>query len=351
MPYRRNYGRRRLGGNSYGRTMGFRPMHMLRKRKYPGAGTGIGAPPRLGRRVRPRMARSYTRTRTRTKKRLARVTGHGDNASHSVNSIGKRWLSRFDKVLARKVVAPQTVFANSTFSLNSSQGKQVTAYLPLLQKAVLIGMETASAGGATNVPTKFFLMGGKFSIKLRNQSNSNAKVMIYDIVTKRDTPDTNLDNPLSCWIKGLTDYGYASGHNTVGQTPYKSPEFNQYFGVNRVTVVSLEPGQQHDHHVYHRWNRIVDSIRFQNANGVSLAGLTRYVMVVAHGMLAHSNGDANAITYIPVTVDCAYDFSFKYGYIERTTRAYAITDNNPTNIGNLDFIGENQDIDADPLNT
>lgn len=343
--------RRRLtsGRGNYARTMGYTPVPFTRKRKFtrPPTTTGGGAPVRMGRRVRPRMARSYVITKTKTKRRAPQVNTHGDNQSSSVNSIGKKWLTRFDKMMMKKIVSPQTVFLNATGNAASTQGKQNNLSFSFMTKSTLTALETAANGGvSTNNPVKFFLKNGKSILRLRNCVNTNCKLSIYDIVTKRAPPDTTLDTPNEAWVKGVTDFGTATGANTVGQTPYRSPEFNQYYSVNRVTTVSLEPGQQHDHTVYHRWNRIVDSIQFQNNVSQALPGLTRFVMIVFHGTLGHESATPNNVTYMPITLDYANSYEYTYGWIEKTQKAYTITDNNLTTVTTFNFAGESGDIDA-----
>jgi len=342
-------GRRRLGGGrgSYAGTMGLRPVPFTRKRKYPGSstGTGLSAAPRLGRRVRPRMGASYLLTKTK-RKRPGQIRTHGDNSSASVNSIGKKYLSRFDKMMYKKIVSPQTVFDNSSGNVAAPQGKQAALVYGFMSSGTLTAIKTACAGGtATAIPLKFFLKGGKFVLRLKNQSNHVCKLSMYDIVTKKNTISTALDNPLECWNKAYTDYG-SGASTTVGFTPYRSPEFNQYFGVNRVTTVSLEPGQQHDHSVYHRYNRVVDSIQFENATGTAIAGLTRFVMIVFHGSLGHESLTASTVTYMPVTLDYAFSSDYTYGFIEKTVRGFTATDNNPTTVVDFDHMGEAGDVDV-----
>jgi len=350
MAYGRNYNRRRLGGQrgNYASTLGLRALPFKRKRPGPSTITGGGAVPRLGRRVRPRMARSYTFTKTKTKQRTGKVISHGDNQSFSNNSIGKKWLTQFDSLMLRKVVSPQTVFSNLTGNVSSAQGKQAVLAFAYLTKTELTSMETASAGAATSVPTKYFLKVGKYVLRLRNQANTNCRMSIYDIVTKRNTVSTTLDNPSEVWTKGMTDFG-ALTKETIGMTPYRSPEFNQYFGVNRVTTISLEPGQQHDHTVYHKYNRVVDSIQFQNNVGTALAGLTRFIVIVFHGTLGHESLAASNVTYMPITVDYAAQSEYTYGWIDKTTRAFTGTDSNPVAVADFDFMGESGDMDTNPI--
>lgn len=339
---------RRMGGSSnlsargnYARTMGFTPVPYRGKRK------GGAAPLRTGRRVRPRMAASYTVTKTKQKRRTGGVNKQSDNQSSSKNSIGKKWLSKFEKLLAKKVVSPQTVFSNATGNISSTQGKQGVNFFTFMPKATLTALETAANGGtSTNVPVKLFLKGGKTTLRLRNTVNTTCWLMLYDIVTKKAPPDTTLDTPQECWAKGLSDYGSATGTTTVGQTPFRSPEFNMYFAVNKVTRVSLEPGQQHDHVVYHKYNRVLDSIRFQNSVSTSIPGITRFTMVVWHGSLGHESATPTTVTYMPITLDYASSVEYTYGWIEKTAKAFTLTDNNPTTVATFNFMSENQDVDG-----
>lgn len=345
-------GRRRLtgGGNPYANTMGFRTPTFTRKRKYPGTSTraSTGAPPRMGRRVRPRMANSYVFTKTK-RKRFGKVRSHGDNASASVNSIGKKFLTRYDRMMFRKIVSPQTFFYNQYGRMAGTQGKQYVENFSFMQKSTLAAIKLNAAGGvATDNPVKFFLKSGKSVMKFKNQSNAVCKLTLYDIVTKKNTVSATLGDPPLCWQKGLTDFGGAS-NTTVGFTPYRSSEFNQYFAVNRVTTISLEAGQQHDHVVYHRYNRVVDSSQFDNNVGMFIAGLTRSCMVVFHGSLGHESAAPTTVTYMPVTIDYAWSYEYTYGFIEKTTRTFTATDNNPTTVVDFDFMGENGDADVNPV--
>lgn len=357
--YRRRLGARTWGRGNYANLMGFKPMPFTRKRTYtqgPGATTTTTAAPlRMGRRVGTRvqrfMARSGTRTVTQRKRRkISTVAKHGDNASTSTNRIGKAWLTRFEKLCWKKVVAPQRVYDNSAVaSWTSNTGQQQAVSYSFMSKGTLTAMETAANGGTTtNNDVRFFLRSGKAILKMRNQSNSTAKVMIYDIVTKTNAEVATLDTPIEAWTKGLTDFGLPSGTiNALDQRPTRSPEFNYIYGINNVTQVFLEPGQQHEHVVYHSWNRVLNSVRFQNSASLSIKGLTRHIMIVFNGLLGHESLQPNEVAAMPVRLDVAYTTEYSYGWIEKTQKAYTVNNVVPT-IDNFDFMGENQDVDLDP---
>lgn len=301
----------------------------------------------MGRRVRPKLAGRTRTAVTQRRRRPGKVTSHGDNASSSGNRIGRRFVPRSLASLAKKVVQPKSLFFSALGQIAVAYGKQTVVNFPIMQKSSLTAMETAANGGtATNNTVRFFLRGGKYRATLRNNTNTNMRVSLYDIVTLRDPPDTTLDSPPEAWAKGLTDFGIATTYETPGLTPWKSPEFRQYYRIHRVTCLHLEPGQQHEHTVIHGWNRIINSQRFQNSVSTSLAGLTRHLMVVVYGSLVHESATPTTVTTASGSLDYSSVQEFSYGFLESTTPSYAITDNYTKTITDPDFMGEDGDVDA-----
>jgi len=341
-------------GVAYGKSRGWTVRAPQRRRAPPRATLrlpGPGAPLRRGPLVRPQMrmqsGRSYTQTETSTKKRPPQVISHGDNASSSYNRIGSKFKSRFVEELSKRIVSPQKVFSNGTSRLVSTTGKQIVGSFAFMTKSDLTAMETAAQGGVSNANSvRFVLRHGKETVTMRNQSNSNARVFLYDVVCKNDPPSAAFDSPYECWIKGNTDFGSVGAELVVGQTPLFSPEFKQFYSVNNVTQVHLEPGQQHVHTVYHYYNKVVDSVRFQNSVSLSLSGLTRFTMLVAYGALGHESATPATVTFLPVTLDLATSFEYSYGWIEKSQPTHTIVDANPTAVVDFDFMGEAGDADT-----
>jgi len=350
----RRVGRRRLGGyGPYYIPQGQSALYVPRvtnKRKTP---SGPSAPIRTGRRVRPKLVAPGSRTITKTKFRRRRANARkiGDNSSLSWNRIGGWRMSKFMYNISRSVQSPQVIYLNGTGKLSSTTGKQQANSFLWLGQTELTAMETAANGGvATSVPVKFFLKSMKSVLKVKNNTSCVAKVTIYDIVVKKIPPST-IPTPESAWAKGLADYGATYTTNTVGFTPFRSPEFNMYYGVNKTTSVLLEPGQQHDHTVYRKYNKLIDSVRFQNASGTVLPGLSWFSMVVFHGSLCHDAVDATKVSYAPVSLDCAWNKEYAYGWLEKTAKTVSITDN----VGSVvvttpNALGEGNDVDANIFN-
>lgn len=243
----------------------------------------------------------------------------------------------------------QTVGANSSGNVACTVGTQGTHQLFILPKSSLTLMESTAAGAATVNPVRLFIYGVKFTYSVRNQSNANAKCTLYDIVTRKDPVTAAIDSPVEAWDKGMADFGMFTPSNVVGQTPFRSPEFRQYFRVQKVTSFNLEPGQQHEHVVHNKYNKMISSERFQNVPGTTAAGLTRFSLLVFHGSLAHETAPPNAVTTTAVGLDWYQRTEFTYGFIEKVQPTYAFTDALPKTVTNLDMMVEQDDQDGDPI--
>lgn len=354
---RRNVGRRgyrrRLGGSKYANVFGYKAVPFTRKRPYPfrpggGSTTALSAPPRMGRRVRPRNARSYTQTKTQTKPKFGRVTTHGDNASFSKNLIGSIGVPRGLRGIYRQLAAPQTVVDNASGAYASTTGTQrviVLSSAAMFTNTMLNGIKASIA--STDRAVRFFLRTGRVKLTLRNQTNCNARVSIYDLLTSSSAPSSALDTPLEVWEKGLADYGGTFTPITIGATPFKSPEFRRQFKIHKVTTLSMEPGQQHEHTVYHKYNRLIDSNQFDNwTTTLSIKGLTRWTMFVFHGSLVHESASSNVVTYAPVTLDYAVHREYSYSWIEKAVPSLSATDNLAKTLIDPDQMGETGDADV-----
>lgn len=351
------YNRRRLGWSRYGRggqwmsaPMGFSgtqfaPVPYRRKRPPP------GAPLRMGRIVRPRVqlksGRSYTQTKTRRRRRPGTVTKNGDNASLSSNWIKSTSRRRLPYAQYKQLASPQTLSFCSTGNFSCTQGRQFVGFIQYLSRDNLLAMKSGLAGSSTEANLRFFMKTGRMKISLKNQSNSNARVTLYDIVPKRAAPNTMLDSPTEAWSKGNLDIaGSGTQYNLIGETPFKSPEFRRYFGVHRVTYVNLEPGMQHEHIVHMVYNKFVDSIAFENEN-LSIPGLSRYCLVVFHGSLGHESVAPATVTTLPVVLDYMYMREWSFSYMLTPTATHQRVDTVPVNVVDFDHMGEAGDVDAD----
>lgn len=331
--------RRKLGGvvRPFGRPL--YPVPFKRKRPVPT--TGTGAPVRMGRRVRPRYARSYTQTMTKTKTQFGKATKVGENSSISSNRIGKRRLN----YVSSKMLAPRTVTEITGNSTNCTAGRQNHFSIPIMTRTALASIKSVLGGGDNNI--RFALKTGRMRVSFKNQSNINARCVIYDIVAKnRVCPSALFDSPRELWEKGLTDYGVADTMYNPGLTPFKSPEFRKHFYVHKATYVNLEPGQQHEHSVWYQWNLQMDSTEFDNYASDTVPKCTRYVMVVFYGTLYHESTEVTEVTTAPITLDYSYTREYSFAGMLYNVPTMGVTNSLSTAIADGDFMGESGDGDT-----
>lgn len=339
---------------SYARTMRMRPVPFRRRRApYKRPPTSTAGAPRLTGRSRTRLTtRGRTATMTKQKKRMfGRAKKLGDNSSISASYYGRSWANATLRNIMKQVAAKQVQSQNSSTNVASTTGQQNMITLRCLTRNQLNNMTITANGGGVfpDNPIKLFIENVKMRTVFKNQSNSVGRVSIYDIDSTKTPPGTGFDDPIEAWAKGMADLSQVDYHKTVGATPYISPEFRQYFRVNKVTQVYLEPGQQHEHNVYFKVNRVCDSTRWSNWSADSIGWLTKHVMIVFHGTLGHESATPGNVSYIPIRMDVANHLDIKYGVVEKKQTTYAFTNNLPASVVNFDFMGENQDADIDPI--
>lgn len=320
--------------------MGYRPR---RPRRTIYKKPQTGAPLRKGLRVR-RGAKGATATRQRRRKiNTARKTG--DNSSLSYTKMLAKWNPQL-KRLYRVVQARQTVASQAGGNSTCSVGRQNVTAFTCLSATTLGSLKANVNGGATDNAVRMFLGSAKLKVSLRNQTNSVAKITLYDIVCKRAGPSFSLDSPIEAWTKGYTDMGITNPEQILGQTPSHSPEFRNLFYTHKVTTFMMEPGQQHDHTFYRTINRVVDSTLWDNLQGQSCPGLTFFTMVVFNGTLIHESATPTTVTTCGVTLDHVFTFEIDYGFMQSNKPFYQQLAQVTNTIVDPDFMGETQDADV-----
>lgn len=339
-------------GDPYARLMGLRPVPFVR-RKRPRPALIASATPRLGRRVRPRLARKgFTATKRRQRRRFARAKKRGDNSSASSVSIGRRWLKRAFRFLAG-LSGKKTLSYSSSNSTDSVAGGQAAFLVPYMTRTDIAEINKAAQGltGSTTVSANlvtYLMRYCKNVLVLKNQANHVVKVQIYDLVCKQMPTGSSLDDPLEVWSKYYTDVGSSATRTTVGNSPLRSLDFNRAFSVKRVITHDLEPGEQHTHTLYHAYNRMFRDFDMAQQSTESRPYVTGYIMVVFYGSLGHESTDPTKVQYMGARIDYALRKEIVFQHMVQTQPSYEYTSTLPAAITNFDFMGEQQDIDIDP---
>lgn len=292
---------------------------------------------------------------TKRKRQRAGVSHirNGDNSSVSKANIYGR--SSMLSSMYRRLLGIQSRMRTDSGRTTGIVGKQQNFSLATLRLADITDIETevkaaaVTAGASASSTVKLYLGWVKDRLHYRNQSNSLTKLTLYDVVCRRNPPSTVVDEPVETWNLGITDQG-GTDSLELGETPFKSPYFKRYFSVAKVTVVDLEPGQQHEHIRFHRINRVVSSVEWDRLTTTTVPWLTSYTMAVFHGSLIHESATPNTVTYHSSVIDWARSVEVRYGYIPFNTMRVQAPVGFPSAIVDADFMGEDQDIDANVIN-
>jgi len=251
-----------------------------------------------------------------------------------------------------KLAAPQTVGSTSSGRLVANVGRQNYTTLVSMHNATkLRDIKTTIQGGADPRSIQLFLKSARTRLTLRNQANHNVRMTIYDIGVKKRYGSSSLDTPTEAWNVGVDDYGDADyDPTTVGVTPFKSPEFRRGYFVQNTTTLSMEPGQTHEHTVWHKYNRLLNSVIFEHGNDLAVAGVTRYCMVVFHGSLFHESATPITVTTGECVVDYMLYEEYSYSYLDSINPSVTFTNGLATALVDGDQMGEDQDQDLNAVN-
>lgn len=283
---------------------------------------------------------------------VGRVRRHGENATLSSSWIGRKKRQRFSGLMYAKMAAPQTYQITQVGNLSSTQGRQrVYSFGYLTRLDLRTTKEALLAGSTTTKNIRYVVKSGRMKIMLRNQSNSNARMTIYDISCKRHAVAQGIDTPDEAFSVGLNDLSTGtSTYDLVGATPYKSPEFRRNYYVNRVTYVNMEPGESHEHIMHFNYNKVLDTVQIEHiVDAQGIPGFTRFCMIVFHGMLGHESATPDKVTYMPVTIDYDMMREWSVAYLDTPLPTITRTELRATNVTNFDFMGETGDADVDNI--
>lgn len=346
------YGYRRRLGTGRGpyirpsANSGLRPVYRPRKRPTGGA-IGGGAPLRMGRRVRPKLAASYTITQTRRKRRRFRqgVSKAGDNATQGYSHMGgTKYKSLWHSKL--KTLGVRSLEDGTATTVTSYNGTQGIFLLPAFHGRSQL--KSISDSMATTNPTTRCLVGsGKTILHIKNQSNILVKCKLYEFYTKRTGCTTSTYDPKAAWYKYCVDQSIdpltvndptatptsftVNAAHRVDMNPYCS-DVAHYFKIAKMTTLHLEPGMQHNHTITHDVYKILKREVWEDTDVIqtSIAGWTRHFMIVFYSGLVHNknvnpsdlitggasiNGvktQSDQITVSDVTLDVVCRHSFKW---------------------------------------
>nr|WAE42362.1 MAG: capsid protein [Cressdnaviricota sp.] len=217
---------------------------------------------------------------------------------------------------------------NSSGRITSNVGQQ--GVNPLNYMNHYQDVNTISQKINANQTNKFLLKSVSSEVNLTNQDAGNVKVILYDIMARRDLATSgNLLNPYAAWSNSLADEGAAnSNYNVPGALPYSSDLFTQYFKVVKCTHITLGQGQSHTHRIKFACNKEFDGEYLQyNTNGFK--GVTCFTMSVQVGMPYNDSTTKTQVSVGSTAIDYVTQRQYSYTWKQDVDTTYSTQQNLP----------------------
>lgn len=293
---------------------------------------------------------SRTTTRTKRKRSNVKVEGAGGQIS-GFKRTGR--IKRFTKQLYKRV-SPQFIYANKSNRLFGTAGQQAIQTYYLLDNVAAqpttdndfnnmadvanngeLYADTGALGLIYPVKSyspktvKYFIDQVTAKYMMTNQENTNVELFIYDLVAKKDGSIT----PEGAWSGGLTDEGgNASYRNTVGISPFVSPQFNAYWKVLKKTRVVLGTGQSHCHYINWKCQKVFNQEKLADSP-YYIKGLSYATMIIQTG-LPVTDTTGSTVTTAGTDVASVMTKQVKFKVVRDANQTFRNYFNNLTTPGN-----------------
>lgn len=284
--------------------------------------SGYG-PSKLGKKTYPKL--KAVKSMSMKKKKLSqRAIKDGQAGSFSRFFYGRRNPNR--KVIQTyRALAPRYFVLNSAERLAANAGRQLVHNLFSLFSSSDMGQLFSDSGITLGATARVLMAGASAEIMITNQDQGNVRIVLYDIIQRRDGDHTEVDTPAAAWTNSYGDEGGADTDvNFVGSTPFSSDLFVRYFKVLKMTHILLSQGQTHVHRVHFSPNKIMDGEVIRYASG-AVRGITCHTMIQAHGVPYNYGSDTSIVSTGQVNLDVVYKKQYKYKCLQQNALSWNIT--------------------------
>lgn len=207
-------------------------------------------------------------------------------------------------------------------------------YEIFLQATQLLAGSTVTSSTAGSLTADVWHMGAKQKVFIGNAHNSPAKITIYDVLCKRDTP-AGSEGPRYAWQDGL---GIQQTNNLAGKQflvdakPNNSVEFGAYYRIAKRTQLILPAGSSHIHYVTlqkkHRLPNWYTFVNYQNlGSSQQLKDWYYKTLIVAHGLPVDSTASPGSVSMDQVKINVVYTRSYTYKVLPTKVMANVFNDN------------------------
>lgn len=175
---------------------------------------------------------------------------------------------------------------------------------------------------ATSTATQMFLLDMQHQLGITNTSTYTAKVAIYDVVARHDLASGAVPNiPTTAWSTGITDELAAGAATNVGNTPFMSDMFTQFWDVKKITKFDLQPGGTHTHKLSLMPHKKLHSELLSNVTG-AIGGITCYSVIVYQGQAGHDSTTKTQVSTAATGLDVIQELHFGFKFIQHNAAHY-----------------------------
>lgn len=289
-----------------------------------GAGTGVGAI----------MARNWWNRRTGTLKRAVklakrvrkypmkklhqRARSSGLGGTFSKYFYGRNRLHPTMRTLYKQT-AKRFVSGDNSGTISTYAGQQIfQSVLSLFDRTTVNNLLT-DLNLSNQQTCKVNFESCSAEVTLSNLTNTNLRVVLYDIVPRRDVD-------FASYPESSFDQGIVLENETVDTSsaypfnPLTCTVFTQYWRIRKVTHILMAQGTTHTHRVYFAPNKVIDStIWNQEPTLNSIKYLTCYTMAQVFGtpaeLIGVGEGTPNLVTTTEPHIAYVSKQTYKYAYL------------------------------------
>lgn len=307
-----------------------RAVRAVRKNPWPYIRTGVKVAAAAG--YTSRVIQKAKRPRRVKKPRLHQAaTARGTGGYHSKFYYGKRKVPKqFSSVV--KGLAKNYQVYNAAARMTAAVGVQTASTVNYLFNDTDVTAILANINAVKTVKALF--MSVTSELMLTNQDLGNVKIIIYDIIARRDAPSgSNVTDPTAAWQHSYADEGASNANwNVIGTTPFSSQLLTNYFKVLKATHVILAQGQSHVHRISFTPNKVWNAELAQYTTG-SMKGFTCFQMVVAYGMPCNDSITLTQVSTGNVALDVVTRRQYKYTFLQDFSTNFFVTNSLPAAFG------------------
>ena len=238
-----------------------------------------------------------------------RATVSSNGGSFSVFNYGQRKLKLPYSVV--KNLSKNYYVYNEAGRLTSAVGQQnFNNIVTTFENTTLNNISISISSSLTQ---RLILMSATVETLFTNVGLGTARVILYDIIVRKDLVTTASSTPAST-LKNF--YGDETGGSNVnylvpGITPFSNDTFTQFYKVLKMTHIDLAQGQTHVHKCHFGANKIMNREAF-NQSQYGLKGLTCFTLIQQSGCPANDSTTKTQVSLGATAIDYVTKYQIKY---------------------------------------